>query len=136
MELIITDNHCHVNPVKGIGPREIARKFRKENGRVLIVVSLLTWSLDLQPGLLSSFEKLYEYTVKAVQEINNEGVKAYAVIGIHPAEIEYLLNNGWNFEKTRQFFENVLKIIEKYFKEGKVIGLGEIVRPHYEIEFY
>ncbi|MGC9136772.1 MAG: TatD family hydrolase, partial [Caldivirga sp.] len=89
--LPIADNHAHVNPIRGLGPREVARRFRRTGGWFMGVVALLTWDLGLSQGNLSDVDKLYRLTIESAKVIQGEGVKAIAIIGLHPAECVRLL---------------------------------------------
>ncbi len=132
-EVYISDNHAHINVIKGLGAREIACRFRREGGRLLIIASLLTWSHDYPPCELSSFEKLYRDTVTAVRLVREEGVNAGCVLGIHPAEIEQMISRGWSREQILSFVEKCLNMITEYIKRGEAQGIGEVGRPHWEV---
>ncbi len=133
MDIYISDNHLHVNPVRGLGAEEIARRFRKEGGRFAVIVSLLTWCLDLPPCELDSYEKTYRMTIESCKIFTREGVKSICMLGIHPAEIQKMIEKGWNIDKILNFVESCLKIIEKYIKNGEAHGIGEIGRPHWNV---
>ena len=133
MSLKVSDNHCHVNPVRGLGPREVARRFRKEGGHVLVVVSLLTWSLELPPCELSSFEKLYRMTVDACRQVREEGVPSLCILGIHPAEIHQMILRGWSLDQILSFVDSCMKLVEKHVKNGEAHGIGEVGRPHWDV---
>lgn len=131
----LCDNHAHTNPVSGIGPRELARRFRKEGGKFIVIVALLTWSLGLTPGDLDSVRKMYDITVESARVINEEGIKAVAIVGVHPAEAyELLSGGGWSKEDVRKFMEKSIDLAVRYIKEGKAVGIGgEIGRPHWDV---
>ena len=131
--LPIADNHAHVNPVKGLGPREVARRFRRTGGWFMGIVALLTWDLGLSPGDLSSVDKLYRLTIESVKVIQGEGVKAVAVIGLHPAECVRLLEAGWGFGKVKEFMVKSIDLAAQYIKRGEAVGIGEIGRPHWSV---
>ncbi len=133
MDIFISDNHLHVNPIRGLGPQEVARRFRKEGGKFAVIVSLLTWSLDLEPMKIESFEKLYEITIKSCRIFNSEDVKAICMLGIHPAEIQKMIDDGWSLDKIIDFVYRCLRIIEKHIKNGEAHGIGEVGRPHWNV---
>lgn len=132
-ELPLCDNHAHTNPVIGMGPRELARRFRREGGKFIVIVSLLTWSLNLQPGDIESVRKMYDITVESAKIINEEGVKAVAVVGLHPAEGFELLRRGWSKDEVRSFMVRSIDLAAEYVRNGKAVGIGEIGRPHWEV---
>ncbi len=132
-EVYISDNHAHINTVRGVGARRIAREFRREGGRLIVVVSLLTWSLDLPPCELSSFERLYRETVSAVRTVREEGVNAGCMLGVHPAEVEQMIGKGWSREQILSFVERCLNMVAEYVRRGEAQGIGEVGRPHWVV---
>ncbi len=140
-DLPLCDNHAHVNPARGIGPRELARRFKREGGKFIVVVSLLTWSLGLEPGDLRSLEVLYRHTIESVKAIREEGVNAIAIIGLHPAELYELSKRGWDRERIRKFVKEAMGLIRRFVESGEAKGIGEVGRPHWpvsqsEFEFF
>ena len=132
-ELPLCDNHAHTNPVIGMGPRELARRFRREGGKFIVIVALLTWSLGLTPGDLDSVRKMYDITVESAKVINEEGVKSVAVVGLHPAEGYELLRRGWSREDVINFMKKGIDLAAEYVRNGKAVGIGEVGRPHWEV---
>ncbi|WP_238375005.1 TatD family hydrolase [Vulcanisaeta thermophila] len=133
-ELPICDNHAHANAVIGMGPRELARRFRREGGKFIVMVSLLTWSLGLNPGSMDDVRKLYDYTIEAARVINEEGIKSVAVVGLHPAEGFELIKRGWSLGDVEDFMRKAIDLAGKYVSEGKAVGIGEVGRPHWEVD--
>ncbi len=132
-DLPLCDNHAHTNPVIGMGPRELARRFRREGGRFIVIVALLTWSLGLTPGDLDSVRRMYDITVESARIMNEEGVKSVAVVGLHPAEGYELLRRGWSRDEVMNFMRRGIDLAAEYVREGKAVGIGEIGRPHWEV---
>ena len=132
-ELPLCDNHAHTNPVIGMGPRELARRFRREGGKFIVIVALLTWSLGLTPGDLDSVRRMYDITVESARIVNEEGVKSVAVVGLHPAEGYELLSRGWSRDAVMDFMRKGIDLAAKYVREGKAVGIGEIGRPHWDV---
>ncbi|ABW01319.1 TatD family hydrolase [Caldivirga maquilingensis] len=131
--LPIADNHTHVNPVKGLGPREVARRFKRTGGWFMGVVALLTWDLGLNPGDLSNVDKMYRLTIESTKIIQGEGVKAVAVVGVHPAECVKLLESGWGFSEVKEFMIKTIDLAAQYIRRGEAVGIGEIGRPHWSV---
>ncbi len=129
----MADNHAHVNEFTGLGPTEVARRFRRSGGRFMVVVSLLTWSLGLQPGEKASVERLYEYTVRSAARVRGEGVGSVAVVGLHPAECYRLVEMGWPIEKVEDFMRWAVDLAGRLIREGAAVGIGEIGRPHWPV---
>ncbi|MBI5681122.1 MAG: TatD family hydrolase [Methanobacterium sp.] len=128
--IIITDNHIHVDPINGEGPLEVAKKFRRAGGNVMIIPNKPTWTV----GKSCSFKDAMELVIKYVNEINeNTDVRAFAVVGAHPAELSRLIKEGIKLKKAEQMMKDAFKTAQMLITEGKAIGIGEIGRPHYEV---
>ena len=129
-DLPITDNHIHVDPINGEGPLEVARKFQRAGGSVMIIPNKPTWTL----GDSCTFKESMETVIKYVEEINEKTeVKAFAVVGAHPAELSRLIKEGISLNKAEKLMKEALKDAQKLVIEGKAVGIGEIGRPHYEV---
>lgn len=129
-DLTITDNHIHVDPINGEGPIEVAKKFHRAGGTVMIIPNKPTWTVGENCTFLEAMEQVLKY----VQEINeNTEVKAYAVVGAHPAELSRLIEGGISLEKAEELMREALQNAQRLVLEGKAIAIGEIGRPHYEV---
>ena len=129
---IITDNHIHVDHVNGKGPIEVAKLFQRSGGNVMIIPNKPTWTV----GESCNFQEAMDLVIKYVEEINaNTDVRAYAVVGAHPAELSRLIKNGNELETAQKMMENALESAQKLVLEKKAIAIGEIGRPHYEVGF-
>lgn len=72
--------------------------------------------------------------IKYVDEINdNTDVKAFAVVGAHPAELSRRVENGMELEMAEKMMRGTLESAQKLVIEEKAIAIGEIGRPHYEV---
>jgi TatD-related deoxyribonuclease len=128
--IIVTDNHIHVDPINGEGPIEVAKKFQRAGGNVMIIPNKPTWTV----GKSCNFNKAMELVIQYVKEINeNTDVKAFAVVGAHPAELSRRVENGLELEMAEKMMKSTLEDAQKLVIEGKAIGIGEIGRPHYEV---
>lgn len=130
--ITITDNHIHVDPNNGEGPLEVAKKFQRAGGNVMIIPNKPTWTI----GKLCSFNEAMELGIKCVDEINKStdiDVRAFALVGAHPAELSKRVENGMELEMAERMMMGTLEDAQKLVIEGKAIGIGEIGRPHYEV---
>ena len=126
----VTDNHIHVDPVNGEGPIEVAKKFHRAGGTVMIVPNKPTWTI----GDSCSFQEAMEQVVKYVDEINTKcDVNAFAIVGAHPAELSRLIKEGISLKKAEEMMRDAFLYAQRLVSEGKAIGIGEIGRPHYEV---
>lgn len=129
-DIIITDNHIHVDPKNGEGPLEVAKKFHRAGGSVMIIPNKPTWTV----GASCNFDKAMNLVIKYAEEINrNTDVKAFPIVGAHPAELTRRVENGMELETAEKMMRATLESAQKLVLEGKAIGIGEIGRPHYEV---
>ena len=126
----VTDNHIHVDPVHGEGPVVVANKFHRSGGRVMIIPNKPTWTVEGP----CSFKEAMELGIKYVDEINtNTEVKAFSVLGAHPAELTRMVEAGLSLQEAELLMRDAFETAQKFIVEGKAIGIGEIGRPHYEV---
>lgn len=126
----ITDNHIHVDPFNGEGSLKVAQKFARSGGKRMIIPNKPSWTF----GEPFNFEKAMEMVLKYVKEINdNSEIQAYAVVGLHPAELSRLVDSGKNLETAGDMIKAGLDYAQQLVMEGKAIAIGEIGRPHYEV---
>ena len=126
----VTDNHIHVDPLNGEGPIEVANKFHRAGGSFMIIPNKPTWTVNDN----CSFKDAMELVIKYVEEINRDtDVKAFAVVGAHPAELSRRVKAGIDLETAELQMRNALKNAQKLVLEGKAVAIGEVGRPHYEV---
>lgn len=129
-DIIITDNHIHVDPINGQGPLEVAKIFQRAGGKVMIIPNKPTWTVEKS----CNFEEAMELVIKYVNEINeNTDVLALAVVGPHPAELSRRVENGMDLEIAKEMMKGALESAQKHVMDGKAIAIGEVGRPHYEV---
>lgn len=145
-DLIITDNHIHVDPLNGEGPVEVAKKFQRAGGNVMIIPNKPTWTARRS----CSLDEAMELVIKHVGEINaevdvkavehrvfghskSEILKAFAIVGPHPAELSRRIENGMDLSIAEEMMREALESAQKLVMEGEAIAMGEIGRPHYEV---
>jgi TatD-related deoxyribonuclease len=128
----VTDNHIHVDPINGEGPIEIAKKFHRAGGTVMIIPNKPTWTVSES----CTFTEAMELVIKYVKEINQETeVKAFAVVGAHPAELSRRIKSGLDIEKAELIMRKALETAQKMVLDGKAVAIGEVGRPHYDVSF-
>ncbi len=128
-----TDNHMHIDPVRGEGIGAV-KKFESAGGRRIFLVNKTASDLGLSPNEVVSFEKLFDYTIALAREIDERtGVKAYAVIGIHPAEFVSMCRS-LSIEKALRIGKRAVDIAGDKIAARKAVALGEIGTPHFEVE--
>ncbi len=127
--LPITDDHMHLNLKRGRGIEAI-KEFRNAGGTHVLIVSLPAGEVGLTVSEAEDFKAVYDDTVEAVRRAN-EYVRAYAVVGVHPAE--YIgLANTLGIEQAYAIVKEGLEIAAKYVAEGKAVAIKS-GRPHYPV---
>ena len=125
-----TDNHIHVDPINGEGPLEVALKFHRSGGTTMIIPNKPTWTVSQQ----CDFKEAMELVIGYVAEINRETeVKAFAVVGAHPAELSRRVEAGMELSQAEELMRGALETAQKMVMEKKAVGIGEIGRPHYPV---
>ncbi|RLG54808.1 MAG: metal-dependent hydrolase [Candidatus Hydrothermarchaeota archaeon] len=128
-----TDNHMHLDPFNGLGI-EIVKKFERVGGRRIFLVNKTTKDAKIELKDEKSFEKLYDFTIRLAKKVNEETkVKAHAVIGLHPVEVVKLCKMYPN-EKVLEVCKKAIDIAVKKIEEGQAIAIGEVGRPHFEVD--
>ncbi|MHA1209572.1 MAG: TatD family hydrolase [Candidatus Freyarchaeota archaeon] len=128
-----TDNHMHINPVRGSGPLQVGKEFKKAGGTALIVVCLPSWSYGVTVSKPSDYEKCYSYVLECVEKLRSLDLYAYGVVGVHPAELTQMMNRGISLKRAEEIMYAALDLAVKWVEEGKAIAIGEVGRPHYPV---
>ena len=129
-DIPVTDNHIHVDPIHGEGPVAVATKFKRAGGSVMISPNKPTWTV----GESCTFKEAMELGIKYVDTINTEtDIKAFAVVGAHPAELSRRVKEGLGLEKGEKIMRGALETAQKLVLDGRAVGIGEVGRPHYEV---
>ena len=127
----IADGHSHVSPL-GIGPVELARKFKRSGGWFMALVSLPPhyYGLEDTPdNLVKAIEIHAELCLRA----RDEGLSVACIGGVHPATVDRIMKTASGdpmktLEKVLQAVESIITMVA----EGVIDGLGEFGRPHYK----
>ncbi len=128
-----TDNHMHINPIRGHGPLEIGNEFKKAGGTAIMVVMLPSWSYDVKVSAPSDYETCYGYVFDCVEIIRTLDIHAYGIIGVHPAELTQMINRGMELKRAKELMYAGLDIAVKWVEEKKATAIGEVGRPHYPV---
>lgn len=129
-EVPVTDNHIHVDPYNGEGPVEVAKKFERSGGKVMIIPNKPTWTVSEK----CTYKEAMELVIFYAKEINdNTSVKAYPIVGVHPAELSRLIKNGLSTQIAEEKIKSALKTAYELVQNGDAVGIGEIGRPHYDV---
>jgi len=129
----VLDDHMHLDPRYGRGV-EAAREFADHGGTHLLVVNKPSWHLlDDLPESSGDFREVFELTVGAVHEATDvlDG-RAWPVLGVHPALVSQLVDDGHSPEDARDLMQTGLDVAAEYVEDGRALALKS-GRPHYEV---
>ena len=127
--LPITDDHMHIN-IRGGRGMEAIKEFRNAGGTHVFIVSLPAGELGLSINRADDFRAVFDETVEASRQAN-ELVKAFAVVGVHPAE--YIgLAESLGMERAYAIVKEGLELAAKYVAEGRAVAIKS-GRPHYPV---
>jgi TatD-related deoxyribonuclease len=130
--MIILDNHMHVDPYHGYF-LEAVKDFYRAGGTHLIVVYKTAHDYGFEGAKAEDFMGAMDFHITLVNKINKETkVRAFAVVGVHPAEFVYLAEKK-GLEYAKNEVMKALEYSQKLCLEGKAIAIGEIGRPHFEV---
>ncbi len=129
--MLFADAHLHSNPLRGIGVKSIVKNFKAVGGWFLAIVSLP----PSHYGLGSSYDDYVRSIEILIRECRTakEEVKTKCLAGIHPADLEKLVNSqSLKYDEVINLALKILNYISKLIKSGVLDGIGEVGRPHYK----
>lgn len=132
MPLKVGDNHCHLNPLGGMGVKAFARRFKESGGWFVGLVNLPSWSYGVQVSTPDDYRRVYELTVDTAHALRDEGLAVAVILGPHPAELARLVERGVKPAKAVELLSEAYRLAAKYVEAGKAHGLGEVGRPHWQ----
>jgi len=125
--MIITDDHMHIyNHLK----LKALEQFKNAGGTHVFLVNLLSKHYGLKPNKPEDFLEIFEKHIRLVEKANKI-VRAFAVIGVHPAEIT-LLGDRVGFERAAEIMKSALDLAGRLIEEGRAVALKS-GRPHYKV---
>jgi TatD-related deoxyribonuclease len=131
--LPITDNHLHIDLGHGLGPGEVARLFSKSGGTHLIVVNKMVQDWGLALRSIQDFRQATESFLGMVGKLNSDtSVRAFAVVGPHPAELAKLWETAGP-KVAKLVFEECLRHSAEVVRAGRATAIGEVGRPHFPV---
>ena len=123
----ITDNHFHLDPK---GRKELAVKdFLNAGGTRLVLVN----KPYFQWKKLEDFKKQVGITLKLGQKAREVGAKVAIVASPHPIDLIKLLD-FMDKGKASEMYLDAVEFCTKLVDEKSIVGLGELGRPHFEVE--
>jgi TatD-related deoxyribonuclease len=131
-ETPVLDNHLHLDPVKG---RNVAavEEFADHGGTHLLVLNKPSWHLVEAATDEGTFRETFDLTVGAVEDATDVlPGRAWPVLGVHPALISKLVDDGYTAEEARDIMQTGLDVASEYVTDGPALAIKS-GRPHYEV---
>ncbi len=125
--MIITDDHMHLYNHLRLKALE---QFKNAGGTHVFLVSLLSKHYNVRPTKGEDFKKMFDAHISLVNKANKI-VRAFAVLGVHPAEIT-IIGGRVGFKRAAEIMKEALEIAGKYVEEGKAVAIKS-GRPHYKV---
>ncbi len=130
-KLLYSDAHCHSNPVKGLGAKRIARKFKSIGGWFIALVGLPPHHYGITESGVEAHLKAYRIAVEEAKRAREEGLETRVLVGFHPAEVDEYFRRGWSLRDIVELGYRLIDEIARLHREGLVDGIGEVGRQHY-----
>ncbi len=127
----VTDDHIHIDPENGRG-MEAVRDFKRSGGTHIFLVTKPSWSYGISPVKGEDFTEVFEATIRTAAMAADEGVVAFPVLGVHPAEITRL-SEKMPLAEAESIMCDALTLASGYVKEGRAVALKS-GRPHYPVD--
>ena len=128
----ILDNHCHLDVERGMGIAAV-EDFSKSGGTHMLIVNQHSWKDGKNPTDIDDFGERFYQTMEIVEQATEilQG-RAWSVLGIHPALISRLVEDGHTVEESEEFMCDGLDLAAGLIERGDAIALKS-GRPHYEV---
>ncbi len=126
----ITDNHFHHFHLDPNGLQELAVKdFLKAGGTRLVLVNK-----PYEPWKrLDDFKRQVKTTMTLAKKARAAGAKVAVVASPHPIDLIKLLDFN-NEEEASEIYIKAVDFCTNLVNENVIVGLGELGRPHFEVE--
>ncbi|PSP94735.1 deoxyribonuclease [Halobacteriales archaeon QS_4_62_28] len=129
----ILDNHLHLDPVNGRGV-EAAEAFADHGGTHLNVLNKPSWDLVEVATDEGIFRECFDLTVEVTEAASERlSGRAWPVLGVHPALISQLVDDGYTPAQARDIMQTGLDVATEYVAEGPALAIKS-GRPHYEVD--
>ena len=127
--MIILDNHMHLR--RDGRYIEAVKEFKKAGGTHLILCHMPMVGEVIENR---SYMPSYMKTLEMADEVSNAtGVKVFVTVGPYP--VDYIaLTKKFGREKAKELMFKGMEEAQYLCNEGKAIAIGEIGRPHFEVD--
>jgi TatD-related deoxyribonuclease len=128
----VLDNHLHLDPVNGRNV-EAAAEFADHGGTHLLVLNKPSWHLVGAAADEGTFREAFDLTVGAVEDATDVlPGRAWPVLGVHPALISKLVEDGYTPAEARDIMQAGLDVACEYVTDGPALAIKS-GRPHYDV---
>ena len=129
----VLDNHLHLDPVNGRNV-EAAEEFASQGGTHLLVLNKPSWHLVEKATEAETFREVFDLTVGAAAAATEvlDG-RAWPVLGVHPALISKLVDDGYTPPEARDIMQTGLDVAAEYVDNGGALAMKS-GRPHYDVD--
>ncbi|WP_226023313.1 TatD family hydrolase [Halomicrobium salinisoli] len=133
LDVPVLDNHLHLDPVNGRGV-EAVEEFVDRGGTHLLVLNKPSWNLVEAATDAETFREGFDLTVE-VTEAADEVLpgRAWPVLGVHPALISKLVEEGYEPGEARDVMQTGLDVAAEYVADGPALAIKS-GRPHYDVD--
>jgi len=132
-ETPVLDNHLHLDPVQGRNI-EAVEDFVDHGGTHLLVLNKPSWHLVEAATDEETFREAFDLTVGAVGDATDVlPGRAWPVLGVHPALISKLVDEGYTPDEARDIMQNGLDVAAEYVTDGPALAIKS-GRPHYDVD--
>lgn len=130
-DLPVLDQHMHLDPR---GERaEAVKAFERAGGTHILLVHKPY--AGTPPRDEDEHREAMATTLALADEAREAtDVVVHVVAGPHPAELTQLLSAGDSLDEATEAYRAGLAVARELYEEGKTVAIGEIGRPHYEVE--
>jgi TatD-related deoxyribonuclease len=131
-ETPVLDNHLHLDPVNG-DPESAVSDFVNAGGTHLLVLNKPSWyfvdDVESEAAFRETFERTCEAVGMATEMLPG---RAWPVLGVHPALISQLVDDGFSPDEARDFMQSGLEIAAEFVADGPALAIKS-GRPHYDV---
>lgn len=133
LRLSFADAHLHTNPVKGLGADKIAKLMIEKKLWFAAILPLPHWDYGVELKSFEDYKKIFSIHIEECLKARQKGLVVSCFAGLHPAEIDKLIDNGIPHERVLELTTRILDFLFKSCEEGVIQGIGEIGRQQYNV---
>ncbi len=122
----ILDNHFHLR-LDGLYI-DAVKAFKKAGGDIINLVNLPDYTIPVS----GYYEQIYERTLRMADFVRkNSDIKVMVTLGPYPLDYFYFRQSST--DPVKKMLDGIL-ILERYTKDNTICAVGEIGRPHFEVD--